>query len=100
MDSACDTEDSDEDASEESMVEDSDSSEREEESVCDDSEAAELVTEVAIVASASILDDIWSLLTLPAGKRTVGSSNGGVSFGIGPVGAAKPLGRGASSRRK
>jgi len=99
VDSACDTEDSDEDASEESMVEDSDSSEREEESVCDDSEAAELVTEVAIVARASI-DDIWSLLTLPAGKRTVGSSNGGVSFGIGPVGAAKPLGRGASSRRK
>ncbi len=66
MDSACATEDSDEDVSEESMLEDSDSSERKEDSVCDDSEAAVLVTEVAIVASASI-DDIWSLLTLPAG---------------------------------
>ncbi len=93
MDSACDTEDSDEDVSEESMLEDSDSSERKEDSVCDDSEAAVLVTEVAIVASASI-DDIWSPLDFTSGETHGGfqqrgrvvrdrACGGGEAFGKG-----------------
>lgn len=77
VDSACDTVDSDEHSTEDS--------------VCD-SEATELVTEG--VAGA------WSFSTLSAGNFTVSSNSGGVSLGIGPVGAAKPFGRGASSRRK